>query len=683
MPNHDGVVHIGHRGFGTNRAAEQIDYQIRFGPEALDLAAVSAIVKRLGIRAKHLEGRLKQFFETLANEGIQGLDVHLPGRGREARMRLKIALRIITGFNPAVEKQGAIAFKMDGRQFNQAIVCDDKGRADHNLTLLAALNNLSPAATGQLVEKMAALRKTPKAALPGLAHLSVYNTIWAVKRLRQQLVRPPIEVDTDRSPRSGPGRLPAAPGEREPAISRTPDAVMGDAAVKAEVAACVRTAYEGSPVAAGRVMKSIYGTDYKLLDSRQLGTQLSVITDFLSRLEKSGGSLRFMEALHRQIQAGMERMPAEMLEDIVVEDNRVTFWDGDSASPIATVGGQLARIIEGTKTSLAAKRKARARLRWEEGFSPEDYQRLAAHYGLAREAAEDICRRFERCFDRKGNFQRTAFEQQLEGFSRHPEKIFEILWDFLKNSSRRSVRLPLLNSFQMLNDRIRQPIKMIRCLLSDFVVDPAAVSYPDRNAMMLAIQLLRSYNKERHLDIEITPEEVLAVRGGLEKNVTNYAAWKVDGGQQQFIEKFINVRKALVDAMAHNSPTGADMPYRFLLALEREVHIFLALAGGKSATEVIRSGLSVYGDPDSEIFKLGGDVGHIGTLLQHLAVLIRSAARVGEWTDIALLEEIGSRKTGFLAMEEGPRHRALVRRVLGWSDFAVREIRSRRDRENR
>jgi hypothetical protein len=59
--------------------------------------------------------------------------------------------------------------------------------------------------------------------------------------------------------------------------------------------------------------------------------------------------------------------------------------------------------------------------------------------------------------------------------------VFEILWGFLKIASRREDRLPFLNSFQLLKKEIRQPIRIIRFLLGDFVVDPSVIFFPDRN----------------------------------------------------------------------------------------------------------------------------------------------------------------------------------------------------------
>jgi len=61
----------------------------------------------------------------------------------------------------------------------------------------------------------------------------------------------------------------------------------------------------------------------------------------------------------------------------------------------------------------------------------------------------------------------------------------------------------------LLNKEIRQPIRIIRFLLGDFVVDPSVIFFPDRNAMMLAIQCLRTYNKQSQIDIELTPETAM------------------------------------------------------------------------------------------------------------------------------------------------------------------------------
>ena len=71
------------------------------------------------------------------------------------------------------------------------------------------------------------------------------------------------------------------------------------------------------------------------------------------------------------------------------------------------------------------------------------------------------------------------------------------------------------------------------------------------------------------------------------------------------------------------------LPIRFLLALEREVHIFLALVGGKTASEVMRSALNDYGNPASRIYHLKESRAQMESLLSHLAAVIRGMGATG------------------------------------------------------
>ena len=119
------------------------------------------------------------------------------------------------------------------------------------------------------------------------------------------------------------------------------------------------------------------------------------------------------------------------------------------------------------------------------------------------------------------------------------------------------------------------------------------------------------------------------------------------------------------------------MPIGFLLALEREAHLFLALVGGKTATAVIRSALKVYGNPAAQIFLLKESPKYLKGLLQQLDILIRGIGRIGQEADVILLDDIQKRQQGFMDLSEGPRHAALVSRILGEIDSAKDVISSR------
>ena len=201
-------------------------------------------------------------------------------------------------------------------------------------------------------------------------------------------------------------------------------------------------------------------------------------------------------------------------------------------------------------------------------------------------------------------------------------------------------------------------------------------SFPDRNGLMLAIQFMRTYNKEINMDIEITPEEVMMVNKGLDQGVAGYLSWKIDGEQKRFVEKIVTIRKKLLQSFEQEGSDAKVLPIRFLLALEREVHIFMALVGGKTATAVIQGALNVYGNPASQIYLLKESPNFIAGLLQHLGILIRGVGRVGQEADFDQLDEIKKRQQGFLNLSEEPRHQALVRRTrtLGAIDPAKHQI---------
>jgi hypothetical protein len=195
--------------------------------------------------------------------------------------------------------------------------------------------------------------------------------------------------------------------------------------------------------------------------------------------------------------------------------------------------------------------------------------------------------------------------------------------------------------------------------------------------MMLVNQFLRKYSKEVNMDSEITPEEVLLVKGGLDENVVSYVAWKVDGEHKTFLKKTVTIRKRLVEAMDPDLFEKQFLPIRFLLALEREVHIFLALVGGRTALEVMRSALNVYGNPASQIYHLEESPGQMQTLLSHLVAVIRGFGRLGRQADMSALDEVKIRQDQFMGLHPNRRYQTLVGRVMVLIDSSKAAISSR------
>jgi hypothetical protein len=247
-------------------------------------------------------------------------------------------------------------------------------------------------------------------------------------------------------------------------------------------------------------MKSIYGKDYTGIKPQVLGERLRLITDLLMHMHKSPIDQNVAAEVLKRIQSRMNQVPGEILDD--------------------------------SKTRADTWKKRQFQLSPDKNFTVQDFESIAADFEILVRDAQEMIQLYQNCFDDRGNFLRAAFEKNVPGFARHEKKVFEILWEFLKETPQRSNRLPFLNSLQFLVGELKKPIQAIKVLLADFTQNPESVYYSDRHAMMLVNQFLRDYNKEVIMDIEMTPEEVLLVRGGLDENVVNYVACSAGAGKR-------------------------------------------------------------------------------------------------------------------------------------------------------
>jgi hypothetical protein len=734
MPNHDGLVKILYRGSQGAKVSSKADYIIRFGDLNVDVAATAAVIKRMGIRLKHIEGRLIKAFEVLSTQGIETIYIRIPGSSDADLEKMQICLLIISRYKKAVSDGVPIEIATGAGKRSITAISNENQQPDPNLTMLAALNDLDPANMRELVQKVSTLMNRPDLAQTRLRSANVYKTIFNIKSLRQKLARPPIEVNSERpsqtgvaqigaagtgSGRGGSGGPPTAGqttgvvndgsggrgagvvlhGGGSQSAGVVPDGDVGQSVgvvngeggnvdplrtgstdptvLKASIARFVKDTYRGSPETGARIMHTIFSNDYSQLEMEGLEGRLHLLTDLLLSLQNSNCTQEFAQQVIKKIQAGVDQIPAEVLEDLVVQDDVIKIWDGEDEKIIGKADENLVNIIESSKERSSTRKKTRPDFRPDAEFTAQDVDRLSEAFNIPNQEAEAITKLFKQCFDRQGNFQRALFDKNVPEFARYPKRIFDIMWAFLRETPRRSNRLPFLNSLQLLLIEIQQPKQAIKTLISDFILNSGEVTYPDRNAMMLAIQFLRTYNKELNMDIEITPEEVLRVQVGLDKSVAHYAEWKVNAEQKKFIEKVITIRKKLITSFELDGSDENVFPIRFLLALEREVHMFLALVGGKTAAAVIQGALNVYGNPAAEVYQLGASRQYESSLLQHLAVLIRALGRIGQQEDLVLLDEIGKRQQLFTGLSEEPRHAAQVRRTMGWIESAKSEIRTR------
>ena len=656
MAVHDGWVRFAYRGSRSLKVDQRVDYVIQFGNITVDMPGVVSLIGRMGVRLKHLEGRLGRSFETMADRGFSQLQLKLPGEFPKAMAALRTSLQVISGFNQAVEKESAIILIDNERSYAQFPINNERRQPDIDLTLLAAVNQLDQNAVARLLDQAADPKSADGRRLP------IIDAIFNRKSLRQGLTRPPIRVTVDPAIGSQTAaRKMASAGDLQ---KKAPEHKTDPSVLKDRVARFIKGKFGNSPQTASRIMKSVYGTDYRRINSHGLGQRLKLVAHLLESMQKTPAARNVSAEVLRRIQARMDQVPDEILGDFIVTEDKLKFWSDGAEMTVSKVDKDLLNIIDHSKSQSSARKQRRMALTLDRDYADANFEAIASHYGISPQDTAAIIRLFKQCFDSQGTFLRSVFEKKVSKFAVYKKKVFEILWEFLKETSRRSNRLPLLYSLQLLVRETKQPIQAIKLLLAHFIQNPGAVAYADRNAIMLVNQFLRSYVKESDMDIEMTPDEVLRVRCGQDNNAVNYAIWKMDVAQKAFLEKMLSIRKKLVEAMEPGAAIEPLFPARFLLALEREAHIFLGLVGGRTGFEVLHSALNVYGNPASQLYHLAKSPDFLEPLMLHLASIIRAYVRNADKSDMGLLAEVKIRQAQFRALREDLRYHALVRQTM-------------------
>jgi hypothetical protein len=228
----------------------------------------------------------------------------------------------------------------------------------------------------------------------------------------------------------------------------------------------------------------------------------------------------------------------------------------------------------------------------------------------------------------------------------------------------------------MLTSRMNQPKRAFKILLEDFLKDPGDIQFSDAKALVLANLILHEYDKSL-ADIEITPEDILFNQRGLNKEVAQYAAWRMDRDQEAFFDKVRTIHQALCEALEFGMTRKHRLSAKDLLGLEREVYIFLSMIETSVGQSVLRSALSEYGSPESDLYFLKESDRVMSHLLQNLRIAIRGLANIGNMDNIPSLDAVKTREEIFQRLKKTKAHRDQSRLISEWVDEAVKIIKFR------
>lgn len=652
-------IYIKFRGFPSDsKASAKADYVIEFGNIAIDLSVATAMTKRLGLQYSHLSKQLDQSFQMLSNHSINTLYMEIPELDASFSDKLNQlwnCICIISRFPLALKRDIPIAFERKGENpLFLPIVLNEKGLPDQNLTLVAGLNNIEPKAMQEMIRKIYAWMQDPKQAAHTAGLTSVYNAIFEIPTLRAKLKKPPIEINNI----------------KWMLMDGVPTKVSEE---KAAVARLVMDKLGKSPQLAAEAIQSVYGSDYQQIDTKRLGDRVKIASHLLSKIDGESDSKIQTEILVN-IKDRFEEIPEEVFDQIQVKKSEIRFQAGEKETVVADVPKKLVNIIGFYKIRSGIKTKLKKMTREVIDFDAQDYEVLAKDFKISAKDAKDLVTLLKSCFDNQGHFRKSVFQKYIPEFAKYESKVFEFLWFYLKETPHRNDRVAFLNSFQLLILQMKKPEIAIKLIFKEVFDKPTQVNFTDRNAFMLMNMLVRTYNKEMNLDIEMTPEEVLLVVNGLNQTVCEMVVKMIEKDQEKIIQKIESIHELLEEAIHNGTAGNKNMSYRFLLALEREALIFLALVGGRVSRTIIRSAILKYGKTNNPIYQNHSNPMIPVLLVQHLRVIVRCLNRMAEREDYSLMEAIQEQEDAFKRLSKGPVHEDKVRRLMEWVQIFIETL---------
>ncbi len=653
---HDGKILIRYRGLKTGtEATEKVDYVVLFGNMVFDMATAVSMVKNLEEFSTDFQARLTAGFEVFSEQGINSLYVKIPEDSPAAAKAMWVALNTLSRRSQAISTGSSAMVDSNSSEASLTLVHDEQDQPDFNLTMLAKVNRVKPETMKALVQKVDSWMHGPNYDGSEEPYSSVYNAILGNRKLRQKLVPPPIEVNNIKW---------LMIDDEYEVVSKQ----------KTEVARLVVGKYGNSPQDTARIMGSVYGDDFERVDSQNLGERLKLASNLLTSIEETAAAEPVMEEVLDNVEKRLDQVSDETYDGLKVDGDVIKAKHGEEETTIGRIHARLKGIFGFFKARSAVKKKLQNLAERGISFDEHDYKVIAKDFAISTDEARELVETFQGCFDDDGLFLRDAFSRNVSQFAKYKKKIFEFLWHYLKQMSRREDRMALFNSLHMLIPHLKQPRNILKVLISDFSKDPESVAVSDRSVLVLITLLLTNYNKEPGKDIEITPEEVIGISEGQDTKLIAGVSKLIDGNQETFFKKFRTIHRKLNEFLVRPPSEGEPISLRDIFLLEREAYIFLSVVGGNTARALIRSAARAFGEPKGGIYHFRESERFLPSLLQLLKIVSRGLGRVGETKDSSLLEEIKEREQEFLEIARATGHQEHVKRAVEQAEFSLKNI---------
>lgn len=739
LPGTSDSFFIRYRGKTSTAGPEKSDYIVFLDRLTLDSAMANAMTKRMGIQMHHISRRLTKAFDVFASNGVDSFFMKIPKDAAESE-RLRFSLGIFSLFHQAFQMNLPITYEKDGVEISTPVIDDDTGRPDPNLTILAAINNLDASAMAAMVSEIGVW-------LEGRGVESgAYDAIFAVDRFAKNLVKPPIEINNIRWHRIdnlGTATLQAGTSgimskinneseiiveeiTVEPETDDEPEIIVKEITVEPEITDESETIVEKITIEPSDYMESdmggkaedpdlpqvstkemitdllrkkagkswqftsnaihtLYAKDYKKIGAGEFARRLRILGEMLDAVGGKWESPEAEDEVLRKIRKGIDQVRDSAFENMLLKDGELKIRIGKKVADVGKVNPKILKMVANLRRKKITRKKMHNLIHRDISFTEADFQEIARDFGVPVEDARELIAMLKSCFDHEGKFLRNVYEKHIPVFAWYDKRIFEFMWHYLKEMMRRNDRIAFLNSLQLLISKMAEPKKYaIRTLLTDYLSTPYSVAFSDRNALMLSILLVRKYSKEINLDIEVTPEEVILVKEGVDKKLARAVRKTIDNNlRDRLLKKVRTIHRGILEALNPKKADTDPLPVRYLLSLERETFIFLCLVGGTTAKSVIRSAMEKYGNPKSDIYRAELSKRHLVPLLQHLKLIVRGMGRLGKSEDLQRFTVVSWGEEGFRNMTQNPGEIEKIKQVMEWVDITKETMAQKDMKDNR
>jgi hypothetical protein len=694
IPGHDGVITIRRVGGPVSPRTGSPNYHVSLGASAVDgMGSTLTVSGPDDSRRIRMDATLRQAFDCLASHGIDSIRLRLPGQSNDKVDQFRLSLNIIARFRAAVEKSATIVFRYFGRSTRVPVVADSLGRPDPNLTTMAGLNGMSSANARELVKQAEASRAlaTTDSHLQGdepARPKSSYELIFSLASLSSQLVRPRIEIntlpwvmDSCSGPAGGVGNPPALPDGDDPelhavdprfawrsfSVDRFRQPVTGQ-----YLAEQLKTDDPGIVSA----IRAVTANDFDCLGIREAGQRLMVATVVLNAIEQRSRDPLIIDRLIHHLQDQFMWVPEAVLTNISVQRKGIKLHASGKTLVVGMIHPRLLDMIVLVKSTAMTRQKMRTAEDVSFVFNYPNVRLLAERFGIDTNHALHLLGLLKSTIGSAGRFNRTVFESQSEELWRYGDTLFEIYFCLLKQMSRQEDRLSLLDAFPQLISRLNDPVRAIRFVLDNLFHPDHAIKYPDRNALVLANQLLIGKPITHSGGMQSTSDTRLMAVSAPNPDMLRYVRWRLAADKVYVGIVLERIQQAILHSLVAK-PGARSMPASYLLALEREALVFLSLTGTGTARSILRRALLRYSDPQSAIYQKKFKAIYVDAVMDHLRTIILGIGRMGNPKDTISLEAVIGNFERLGALDPGTDYSRKTTQLIRTIEAAIQTIRSR------